>query len=143
MARCARYDNDRPALDLPKGKGVRVLVFEKINGFKDEPSVNAAHAALEAMAARKGWAIAFTDKGGAFTPATLRRFDTVVWNNISGDVLTLSQRRAMAVVEALEAQGWPAPAFDVGAAGDTGAAAGGINEPLRRRTEVIVEAEPR
>lgn len=57
--------------------------------------------------------------------------------------LTLSQRRAMAVVEALEAQGWPAPAFDVGAVGDTGAAAGGINEPLRRRTEVIVEAEPR
>jgi Trehalose utilisation len=38
-------------------------------------------------------AIAVTDKAGAFNPATLRRFDAVIWNNISGDVLTLSQRR--------------------------------------------------
>ena len=92
-ARCARYDNDRPRFDLPAGKP-RLLLFEKINGFKDEPSVGAAHAAFLAMAERKGWAIAVTDKGGAFNPATLRGFDAVIWNNISGDVLTLSQRRA-------------------------------------------------
>jgi type 1 glutamine amidotransferase len=96
-ARCARYDNDRPAFNLPAGKP-HLLLFEKINGFKDEPSVNAAHAAFLAMAERKGWAIAVTDKGGAFNPATLRQFDAVIWNNISGDVLTLSQRRAF--------QGW-------------------------------------
>jgi type 1 glutamine amidotransferase len=92
-ARCARYDNERPQFNLPAGKP-RLLLFEKINGFKDEPSVNAAHAAFLAMAERKGWAIAVTDKGGAFNAATLRRFDAVIWNNISGDVLTLSQRRA-------------------------------------------------
>lgn len=93
VARCARYDNDRPTFNLPKGKP-RILVFEKINGFKDEPSVNAAHAALTEMAQRKGWALAFTDKGGAFTPDTLRNFDAVLWNNVSGDVLTLAQRQA-------------------------------------------------
>lgn len=93
VARCARYDNDVPRFDLPAGKP-RLLLFEKINGFKDTPSVDAAHAALLAMAERKGWAIAVTDKAGAFNPATLRRFDAVIWNNISGDVLTLSQRRA-------------------------------------------------
>jgi type 1 glutamine amidotransferase len=92
-ARCARYDNDVPSFTLPAGKP-HLLLFEKINGFKDEPSVNAAHAAFLAMAERKGWAIVTTDKGGAFNPATLRRFDAVIWNNISGDVLTLSQRRA-------------------------------------------------
>jgi len=97
VARCARYDNDVPRFDLPAGKP-HLLLFEKINGFKDEPSVNAAHAAFLAMAERKGWAIAVTDKAGAFNPATLRRFDAVIWNNISGDVLTLSQRRAF--------QGW-------------------------------------
>ena len=97
VARCARYDNDRPTFDLPAGKP-RLLLFEKINGFKDEQSVNAAHAAFLAMAERKGWAIAVTDKAGAFNPATLRRFDAVIWNNISGDVLTLTQRRAF--------QGW-------------------------------------
>ncbi|PLK26449.1 ThuA domain-containing protein [Novosphingobium sp. TH158] len=92
-ARCARYDNDVPSFNLPKGK-VRLLVMEKINGFKDEPSVNAAHAALVAMAERRGWAIAFTEKAGAINPKTLAQFDAVVWNNVSGDILTLSQRKA-------------------------------------------------
>ena len=55
-ARCARYDNDKPKFDLPAGRP-HLLLFEKINGFKDTPSVDAAHAALVAMAERKGWAI--------------------------------------------------------------------------------------
>jgi uncharacterized protein len=93
IARCARYDNEVPLFDLPKGKP-RLLVFGKINGFKDVPSVEAAEAALKAMAERKGWALAFTDKGGAFNAKTLRQFDAVIWNNISGDVLTLAQRKA-------------------------------------------------
>lgn len=58
--------------------------------------------------------------------------------------LTLSQRRAQAVAEALTAAGWPSPVFDLDAAGDRGAVtAGGLTEPLRRRTEVIVTAAPR
>ena len=58
--------------------------------------------------------------------------------------LSLSERRAQTVAEALAGAGWPAPAFDVTAAGDEGAlAATGVREPLRRRTEVLVEARPR
>jgi len=57
---------------------------------------------------------------------------------------TLSQRRAAAVAEALMATGWPAPAFDVAAAGDQGAMVQpGVAEPLRRRTEVVVTASDR
>jgi uncharacterized protein len=93
VARCVRYDNDVPSFDLPKGKP-RLLLFEKINGFKDTPSVNAAHAAFVAMAGRKGWAIASTEKGGVFNPASLNQFDAIIWNNISGDVLTIAQRKA-------------------------------------------------
>ena len=93
IARCVRYDNDVPRFALPKGKP-RLLLFEKINGFKDTPSVNAARAAFSAMAERKGWAIASTEKGGAFNAKTLAQFDAVIWNNISGDVLTLTQRTA-------------------------------------------------
>jgi type 1 glutamine amidotransferase len=92
-ARCARYDNDVPKFALPAGRP-KLLLFEKINGFRDGPSVDAARASLEAMAKRKGWAMVITDKGGAFNPATLRQFDAVIWNNVSGDVLTLAQRRA-------------------------------------------------
>ena len=98
VARCARYDNDVVQLAIADGKPPKgqpsLLLFEKINGFKDTPSVNAAHAAFLAMAERLGWVVVVSDKGGAMTPANLRQFDAVIWNNISGDVLTLAQRRA-------------------------------------------------
>lgn len=58
--------------------------------------------------------------------------------------MSLSQRRAMAVAEALTAAGWPAPVFDLDAAGETGAVAdSGVREPMRRRTEVLIDAVPR
>ena len=93
VARCARYDNDPLAVSLPPGRP-RVLLFEKINGYRDGPSVDAAHAAVLAMARRKGWTLVTTERGGAFTPETLGQFDVVLWNNISGDVLSLAQREA-------------------------------------------------
>ncbi len=56
----------------------------------------------------------------------------------------LSERRALAVAEALAAAGWPAPVFEVDAAGEAGAVADtGVREPMRRRTEVLIEAAPR
>lgn len=56
---------------------------------------------------------------------------------------SLSERRALAVAEALVAAGWPTPAFELAAAGDQGATtATGVAEPLRRRTEVLVDAAP-
>ena len=52
-------------------------------------------------------------------------------------------RRAAVVADALAAAGWPAPAFEVGGAGDQGAVtASDASEPLRRRTEVLVDAAP-
>ena len=58
--------------------------------------------------------------------------------------LTLSQRRAQTVAAALAEAGWPTPVFEVEAAGAAGATtATGAQEPLRRRTEIIVDARPR
>ncbi len=94
VARCARYDNERPALPFAKGKK-NILVFDKVNGFYHKEAIPAARKALQDMADRKGWSVAFTDKGGSINPATLRKFDAIVWSNVSGDVLTLSQRRAL------------------------------------------------
>ncbi|WGM32767.1 OmpA family protein [Brevundimonas sp. NIBR11] len=55
----------------------------------------------------------------------------------------LSEQRAIAVAEALVAAGWPTPAFELAAAGDQGATTpSGVAEPLRRRTEVLVDAAP-
>jgi type 1 glutamine amidotransferase len=93
-ARCARYDDELPPFTVDRKGGPVVLVFEKINGFRDEPSVTAARAAFQGMAQRRGWSLVVTDKGGVMTPAALAQFDVVVWNNVSGDVLTLAQRAA-------------------------------------------------
>jgi type 1 glutamine amidotransferase len=93
QARCSRYDIDPPRIVMPKGKP-RLLVFEKITGFRDGPSVETAGVALRAMAERNGWALVFTDQGGAFSPDILKQLDAVIWNNVSGDVLTVRQRDA-------------------------------------------------
>jgi len=93
-ARCARYDNDLPVIAMPQG-GPRLLVFEKMTGFRDGPSVEAAAATFRAMADKNGWAMVVTDRGGAMTPDFLAQFDAVIWNNVSGDVLTLPQRKSL------------------------------------------------
>ena len=94
LARCARYDNELPQFAVARGRK-NILFFDKINGFYHAEAVPAARAAIKQMAERKGWSVAFTDKGGAINAATLRKFDAVVWSNVSGDVLTLAQRRAL------------------------------------------------
>jgi len=92
-ARCARYDNERPDLAL-SGENTRILVFDKFNGYGHGEATLAATEAIQAIAKKRGWGVAVTNSGGAFNPATLGQFDAVVWNNVSGDVLTLSQRQA-------------------------------------------------
>lgn len=58
--------------------------------------------------------------------------------------LTLSERRAERVADALRDAGLPAPQFSLAAAGDAGALTEtGLAEPLRRRTVVVVHARPR
>jgi type 1 glutamine amidotransferase len=47
------------------------------------------------MAERRGWTLVFSDNGAVFNARDLKRFDAIVWNNISGDVLTMPQRAAM------------------------------------------------
>jgi type 1 glutamine amidotransferase len=92
--RCAQYDGGKPP-ELPAvTHHPAVLVFEKSTGFRDTPSVDAATAALRLAAQRDGWQVVFTDRPAVFNQRDLARFDAVVWNNVSGDVLSLSQRAA-------------------------------------------------
>ncbi len=97
LARCARYDQVPPQLPREISHPA-ILVFDKINGFRDAPSVEAATEALKDMAQRRGWTLVFSDNGAVFNLKDLSRFDAVVWNNVSGDALTLPQRTAF--------QGW-------------------------------------
>jgi uncharacterized protein len=92
IARCARYDHTPPVLPNDLSHPA-MLVFSKSNGFRDDPSVNGAKAALNAIAAHEHWSVFSTDNAAVFNTEDLKRFDVVVWNNVSGDVLTTPQRR--------------------------------------------------
>jgi uncharacterized protein len=94
LARCARYDENPPALPETL-RPPAVLVFAKTNGFRDDASIDAARGALEAIGARNGWSLFFTDNGAVFNPVALARFSAVIWNNVSGDALTLTQQRSL------------------------------------------------
>lgn len=93
ITRCARYDHTPPVLP-DKLAHPAILIFSKSNGFRDDPSVNAAEAAFKAMAGRRHWTLFFTENAAVFNASDLKRFDAVVWNNVSGDVLTVAQRTA-------------------------------------------------
>ncbi len=92
VARCARYDHTPPQLPVEL-KRPAILVFSKSNGFRDDPSVNAGEAALKQIAESEHWSIVYTDNAAVFNAADLKRFNAVVWNNVSGDVLTMAQRK--------------------------------------------------
>jgi uncharacterized protein len=86
------YDKDAPK--LPKLKQPAILIFSKTNGFRDDAQIKAANAALEKIAKDKGWASYTTENAAVFNAAQLDKFKAVVWNSVSGDVLTSDQRAA-------------------------------------------------
>lgn len=71
-----------------------ILVFSKTNGFRDEEQIKAANAMFREVGQAKGWSVVVTENGAVFNPAQLSHFQAVVWNSVSGDVLTPPQRQA-------------------------------------------------
>ncbi len=87
------YETQPPELpaSLPRPA---VLVFSKTNAFRHEEAIPAANALFRQIAREKGWGYFQTENGAAFRKDILSRFDTVVFNNVSGDVFTGDQRSA-------------------------------------------------
>ena len=71
-----------------------VLIFNKTNGFIHKEALPAADAAFSELASSNGWSVFVTNNGAIHNPQDLQRFDLIVWNNVSGDVLTEPQRAA-------------------------------------------------
>ena len=87
------YETTPPVLPS-RLNGTAILIFSKTNGYR-HGSIGAATAALTGIAARRGWSSFSTENGAVFSPELLGRFKAVVWNNVSGDVLNVSQRAAL------------------------------------------------
>lgn len=88
------YETTPPALPAQMARPA-ILVFSKTNGFRHEDAIPAANALFAQMARENRWGYFQTENGAAFDPAILARFDAVVFNNVSGDVFTPSQRAAL------------------------------------------------
>lgn len=93
QARCARFDAEPEFYSVDESP-VQVLVYQKINGYDHGRSVTAATEAFTRLSKEMGYGVTVSASGGAFNKENLSQFDVVVWNNVSGDTLTLSQRAA-------------------------------------------------
>ena len=72
-----------------------ILVFSKTNGFIHKEAIPAAQALFKKLGKANGWNLYLTDNAAVHNPQDLQRFDALVWNNVSGDVLTDEQRTAL------------------------------------------------
>lgn len=87
-----------PAMESPA-----ILVFSKTNSFIHREAIPAAEAMYRTLAEENGWAIYITENGAVHNPEDLARFDAIVWNNVTGDVLNEAQQKAF--VEYLKSGG--------------------------------------
>ena len=89
----AIYETEAPP--MPDFSRPAILVLSKANGFVHVDALPAGQAMLERIAQERGWDIFLTDNAASHNARDLEKFSVVVWNNVSGDVLTEQQRADM------------------------------------------------
>lgn len=92
--RIPSFDTEAP--QVPAMERPAVLVFSKTNSFIHREAMPAAEAMFKRLGEEHGWSIYITENGAVHNPEDLALFDTVVWNNVTGNVLTDEQRKALA-----------------------------------------------
>ena len=71
-----------------------ILVFSKTRGWRHDEGVSGADLFFVRLAREAGYGIYTTENGAVFTPEILDRFAVVVFNNVTGDVLSPAQQAA-------------------------------------------------
>ena len=92
LLRAPVYDTDAP--DFGEVKNPAVLVLSKTNGFIHKDGLPAGRAMLEELGLKNGWNVYLTENAASHNATDLAKFDVIVWNNTSGDILTEEQREA-------------------------------------------------
>lgn len=83
------FSQTKPATVKP----INVLVFSKTEGFRHQ-SIEAGKPALTKMAKEKGFSVSFTEDASQFTEQNLKKFNTVIFLNTTGDILNNEQQTA-------------------------------------------------
>ncbi|MFT5483795.1 MAG: type 1 glutamine amidotransferase [Halieaceae bacterium] len=92
--RVAVFETEPP--HIPRMDRPAVLMFSKTNSFIHTEAMPAAEALFEKLGKQNGWTVFSTENGAVHNAEDLARFDAVVWNNVTGNVLTDKQRLALA-----------------------------------------------
>jgi cytochrome c len=70
---------------------INVLVFSKTAAFRHQ-SIGAGKTALEKMAKEKGFSVSFTEDASQFSELNLKKFNTIIFLNTTGDILNNEQQ---------------------------------------------------
>ena len=76
-------------------KPTAVLVFSKTNGFRHGEGIEGAIEAFDQLGKKNNWSMYHTENGAIFNPEQLALFDVVIYNNVTGGVLTDGQKAAL------------------------------------------------
>ena len=92
--RLPSYETEPPAIPQLDGKP-SVLVFSKTGAFIHKEAIPAAEAMFRKLADEHGWSLFVTENGAVHNPQDLAKFDVIVWNNSTGDLLNPQQQQAL------------------------------------------------
>ncbi|WP_382168685.1 ThuA domain-containing protein [Hirschia litorea] len=90
------YD-ERPPEITEYMKAPSVLVFSKTMGWRHNEGIAGADLFFAKLSEERGYGLFTTSNGAVFNGDDLAKFDVVVFNNVSGEVLNTSQREAFKV----------------------------------------------
>ena len=71
-----------------------ILVFSKTATFRHSNAINAGNTMFSNVARANGWTIDFTENSADFTKENLSKYDAIIWNNVSGNVLKATEKEA-------------------------------------------------
>lgn len=88
------YESQAPTLPLMT-RDTKVLLFSKTNSFRHLEAIPAVERLFQRFAAKHQWDLFITENAAVHNSDSLKSFDLIIWNNVTGDVLSQAQREAL------------------------------------------------
>ena len=88
------YETEKPSIDFPQNQPA-LLLFCKSTGYRHNTSINASKIVFEDLAKRNTWFLYQTEEGGVFNADQLAKFKTIIFNNSTGEVINVDQKKAL------------------------------------------------
>lgn len=88
------YETEVPEIAFPANQPA-VLLFSKSTGFRHSGSIDISKPIIADLAKKNGWFLYETEEGGVFNAKQLAKFNVVIFNNSTGDVINDEQKRIL------------------------------------------------